>query len=264
MLSIKKLYAGYNGHDVLRNISAEVDSNQNLCIMGGNGCGKTTLIKAIAGMIPSRGSISIDGQNTASMSRIELAEKIAVMTQISSVYFSYTVLETVLMGRYAKIKNTFLKKHTAYDKEVAYSCLEATGLKDLRDKPILELSGGQLQRVHLARALAQEPQIILLDEPTNHLDLKYQVEIIDFLRKWSQEEGHSVIGVLHDINLAVRLSDKVLLLKDGQQIGYGKTEEVIDKAILKKVYDMDVVEYMVKSYEKWERLDWRNSNERVV
>ena len=264
MLSIKKLYAGYNGHDVLRNISAEVDNNQNLCIMGGNGCGKTTLIKAIAGMIPSRGLVTLDGKNTASMGRLELAEKMAVMTQISSVYFSYSVLETVLMGRYPKIKRTILKKHTAHDREIAYRCLEAIGLKDLRDKPILELSGGQLQRVHLARALAQEPQIILLDEPTNHLDLKYQVEIIDFLREWSKEESHSVIGVLHDINLAVRLSDKVLLLKDGQQIGYGKTEEVIDKAILKKVYDMDVVEYMVKSYKKWERLDWRDSNERVV
>jgi iron complex transport system ATP-binding protein len=264
MLSISKLYAGYNGYDVIKNISAEVGSNQNLCIMGSNGSGKTTLVKAVAGIIPSRGNISIDGKTAASMKRIELAGKVAVMTQIASVYFSYTVFETVLMGRYARMKASLLKRHSSYDREYAESCLEVTGLKELRNKPIIELSGGQLQRVHLARALAQEPQIIILDEPTNHLDLKHQVEIIDFLREWSRKEGNSVVGVLHDINLAVRLSDKVLLLKDGVQVGYGNTDEIIDKTILKNVYDMDVVDYMVKSYKKWERLDWRSSNERVV
>lgn len=258
MLEIENVSAGYNGRDVIRNISARINENETLCIMGANGCGKTTLIKAIAGIIPSKGKISIDGRLIRTMKRGELAEKIAVMSQFSSVYFSYTVFETVLMGRYVRMKASLLKRPSRHDREYTERCIEAVGLKDISNRPIETLSGGQLQRVHLARTLAQQPSIILLDEPTNHLDLKYQVDIIDYLREWSRKEGHSVIGVLHDINLAMRLADKVLLLKEGKTLGYGKVDQVINKKNLEKAYEMDVVNYMVSSYKRWERMELRH------
>jgi iron complex transport system ATP-binding protein len=125
----------------------------------------------------------------------------------------------------------------------------------LKNKQINTLSGGQLQRVYLARTLAQEPSIILLDEPTNHLDLKNQAELIDFLKGWSKQEGHSVIGVLHDLNLALKLADNVLLLDNGKTAAYGKTEDVISSNIINDVYDMNITGYMIDSLKHWESFE---------
>ena len=124
----------------------------------------------------------------------------------------------------------------------------------MRDRQISELSGGQLQRVFLARTLAQEPEIILLDEPTNHLDLKHQIELVTYLKKWSMETGRTVIGVLHDINLSLLLSDQLLFLKNGAEAAMGSAEAVLSKEFLREIYDMDVVSYMLDSLTRWERL----------
>jgi len=138
------------------------------------------------------------------------------------------------------------------DKLYTAECLKAVGMYELRDRQITTLSGGQLQRVYLARTLAQEPSIILLDEPTNHLDLKNQAELIDYLKEWSKIDGHTVIGVLHDINLAMRLADNVLVLDNGKTAALGKADEVITSNLLNKVYDMDVVGFMTDSLKRWE------------
>lgn len=252
MLTLNNVSAGYGGVDVLSNISLSVKQGENLSILGPNGCGKTTLIKAIAGLIPSKGNIQIDGKSITKMKRHEIASKIAVMSQISTIFFSYTVYETVLLGRYLHMKGNAFKEPSAFDKSCTIECLKAVGLYDLRHRQINTLSGGQLQRVYLARTLAQEPSIILLDEPTNHLDLKNQAELIDYLRDWSKVDGHTVIGVLHDINLAIRLADNVLVLKSGKTVAFGKAEEVINSKLLNDVYDMDVVEFMTDSLRRWE------------
>lgn len=252
MLSLKNVSAGYNGIDVISNINLNVSEGENLCILGPNGCGKTTLIKTIAGIIPHRGTIKIDETNISSMKRTSVAKKIAVMSQISNIYFSYTVYETVLLGRYLHMKDKAFKEPTLKDKEYADKCLKAVDLLSLKNKQINTLSGGQLQRVYLARTLAQEPSIILLDEPTNHLDLKNQAELIDFLKSWSKKEGHTVIGVLHDLNLAMKLADNILLLDKGNTAAYGKSEEVVSSKILNDVYDMDVAGYMIDSLKHWE------------
>lgn len=254
MLELKNVSAGYDGVDVLKDISLTVNEGENLCILGPNGCGKTTLIKAISGIISSKGTIKMDGIDVSKMKRKELAGKIAVMSQMSSIYFSYTVYETVLLGRYAHIKGSAFREPSKEDKRYVQHCMKAVGLYELKDKQINTLSGGQLQRVYLARTLAQEPKVILLDEPTNHLDLKHQAGLIEFLRKWSEIDGQSVIGVFHDINLALRLADKVLILKEGTIAAYGKTEEVLTSKLLNDVYDVDVVGFMIDSLKRWESL----------
>lgn len=255
MITLKNVSAGYNGIDVISGISLSVKDGNNLCILGPNGCGKTTLIKAISGLIKSKGNILMDDRNISKMTRTEIGKNIAVMSQISSIYFSYSVYETVLLGRYIHMKNNAFKNPSNKDKEYAEKCLKAVGLLKYRDKQINTLSGGQLQRVYLARTLAQEPRVILLDEPTNHLDLKHQAGLIDFLKEWSIENNHSVIGVLHDINLAMRLADDVLFLKDGNTVAYGKANDIISSDLLNKVYDMDVVDFMLDSLKRWERFE---------
>lgn len=257
MLTLKNVSAGYNGIDVIQNIDLTVSEGESLCILGPNGCGKTTLIKTIAGIIPHQGSIKIGDKNISAMKRMDVAKKVAVMSQISSIYFSYTVYETVLLGRYLHMNKAF-RGPTSKDKEYADKCLKAVDLLSLKDKQINTLSGGQLQRVYLARTLAQEPSIILLDEPTNHLDLKNQAELIDFLKDWSKQEGHSVVGVLHDLNLALKLADNVLLLDKGHTAAYGKTEDIVSSKIINHVYEMDIAGYMIDSLKHWESIDNHN------
>ncbi len=261
MLELKKVSAGYDGIDVINNVSFTLKPGENLCIIGPNGCGKTTLIKAIAGLLPIKGNIFIDKKDISKMKRREIASKIAVMSQLSSIFFSYTVYETVLLGRYLHMKGVF-KGPSAYDKSCVVKCLKAVGLYSLKDKQINTLSGGQLQRVYLARTLAQEPSIILLDEPTNHLDLRYQAELIDYLKEWSNQEGHSIVGVLHDINLALRLTDNFLVMDEGKIISFGSAKSAVTQDVLNKVYDMDVVGFMIDSLRKWENIS--NINETKI
>lgn len=267
MITLKNVSAGYNKTDVIKNISLSVKDGENLCILGPNGCGKTTLIKAVAGLIESKGTIEIDGKSISCMNRAEIGKNIAVMNQISSVYFSYTIFDTVMLGRYLHIKDNIFKKPVKYDKDYVNECLKAVGLYELRNRQIDTLSGGQLQRVYLARALAQEPRIILLDEPTNHLDLKHQAELIDFLKGWSKENNHTVIGVLHDINLAMRLADSALVLQNGITKAYGRADEIISPELLNEVYEMDVVGYMIDSLKRWESFEeahYKNSKIRKI
>lgn len=252
MIKLNNVSAGYNGIDIIKDISLELDEGKNLCVLGPNGCGKTTLLKSIAGILPIKGDVIIDDKSIKNMKRHEIAKEIAVMSQISNIYFSYTVFETVLLGRYLYMKDNIFKEPSEHDKAYVKKCLETVGMLELKDKQINTLSGGQIQRVFLARTLAQEPNIILLDEPTNHLDIRSQKELIDYLKIWSKEEGRSVIGVFHDMNLALKLADYILVLDNGRSAGLGKPEEIISDNLLNKVYKMDVVGYMVDSLKHWE------------
>ena len=253
MLHLKNLCAGYGNGDVLHHVSFDLPLGENLCILGPNGCGKSTLLRAIAGLLESRGELELDGRPVSAMRRSELAAHIALMSQMSTVYFSFTVYETVMMGRYQKMRRGLFVSPSAADKHYVEKYLQATGLEKLKDRQIAELSGGQLQRVFLARTLVQEPEIILLDEPTNHLDLKHQTELVTYLREWSKETERSVIGVLHDINLSLLLSDRLLFLKDGVVAGAGPAETMLNREFLCDIYDMDVTGYMLDSLRRWEQ-----------
>jgi iron complex transport system ATP-binding protein len=261
MLEIRELYCGYGAGDVLQGISLAVERGEFLCLAGPNGCGKSTLLKAIARLLPFRGSITIEGRDSASFSRRELAVKLALLGQISPLYFPYTVTDTVAMGRYARSKGWF-GGLTEEDKNAIENIFHVLKLNDLREKSINELSGGQLQRVFLARTLVQDPAVILLDEPTNHLDLKHQTELLDYLAEWvslaeqepwqgTPQSGRTVIAVLHDLNLARRYGKTAALMADGRIAARGPADMVFSGGQLKEVYGMDIKQFMKESFEKW-------------
>lgn len=254
MLKVEHLTCGYGGAPVVKDLSFEVPAGGRLCILGPNGCGKTTLLRALAGLLPHEGKVTAEGRDLAAMDRRQLARTVALLSQISSVYFSYTVYETVLMGRYAHQTGGAFSGPGPEDRAIALECMERTGVADLRDRQVTELSGGQLQRVFLARTFAQQPRIILLDEPTNHLDLKYQVELVQELKAWATGEGRCVVGVLHDVNLALDLADLFLLMEEGRARYFGPAAE-FDPAALNRVYQMDVGGYMRRSLQRWEELE---------
>jgi iron complex transport system ATP-binding protein len=188
MLEVKNLFAGYNGADVICNINLRAEGGESLCVLGPNGCGKSTLLKSIARILDYRGVVLKDGEDISAMPRKELAKKIALLNQSASVYFPYTVYETVSMGRYAYSQG-FLKNLSAGDKDIVENILIKLDIWNIRERMIDELSGGTLQRVFLARTLAQTPDLILLDEPANHLDLKHQIELLNFLKMWVKENN---------------------------------------------------------------------------
>jgi iron complex transport system ATP-binding protein len=250
ILEVKDLCAGYNGADVIRNISFKVENGECLCVLGPNGCGKSTLLKSIARIIDYRGLVLVDGGDMRAIPRKQLARKIALLSQNMQVFFPFTTYETVSMGRYAYSQG-FLKNLSAVYKTIINDTLKKMDLWDSRDCMIDELSGGTLQRVFLAKTLAQTPRLILLDEPANHLDLKHQIELLDYLKAWVKENNTSLIGVFHDLNLARYFADTALLMNEGNLASCGTIEEVLSSGIPETVYGIDIRAFMRESLERW-------------
>lgn len=193
MLNVQHVSGGYATEPILHDISFEVKKGDLFGILGPNGSGKTTLLKMISRILPIQsGKIEIAGKDLQSLSAKQLAQTVAVLSQHTADSFSYTVKETVSLGRYAHQKGWF-QTWSAYDEEIVQKVMVQTGVSLLQNKNIQELSGGEKQRVFLAQALAQEPEILLLDEPTNHLDLSYQKELLDLLKQWTIEKQLTVI-----------------------------------------------------------------------
>lgn len=263
ILESKELTCGYDRkpsvNPVINRITFDIEEGSKVAVLGANGSGKTTLLRAIGGMLAYDGSLVLDGKDVRDYKRKELSKKVAIMTQLSSIYFSYTVEETVMLGRYLYTDNIF-GIPDAKDLEVVEKCLKRNGLLDIRNKQIDELSGGQRQRVFLARTMAQETPVLLLDEPTNHLDLKYQAELMEYLMEWCKESTklsdgrvvkNTLIGVFHDINMALSVCDEFLVMKDGEIIAKGDKEQGLSNDKLKIAYDMDVEAYMKKQLALW-------------
>lgn len=255
MLEVKDLFAGYNGVDVIFDINFKAGNGESLCVLGPNGCGKSTLLKAIARIIDYRGGVFMNGEDISAAARRELAKKTALLNQNehqtgAAQFFPYTVYETVSMGRYAWLQG-FLKNLSAEDKDVVKNILKKMDIWDIKDRMIDELSGGTLQRVFLARTLAQTPSIILLDEPANHLDLKHQIELLHFLKTWVKEENKTLIGVFHDLNLARQFGDKAVVMSNGKIAACGNTGEILKSEILKSVYGIDICGYFKESFKRW-------------
>lgn len=247
-LDVKQLVCGYGKEDVVKGVSFTLGEGEILSIAGPNGCGKTTLLRGVCGLLPVKsGGAYLDGQLVSSLSPKERARKIAMLSQTGAggEYSEYTVMETVIMGRYARQRGGFFSEISAEDTEAAEKYIDEVGLRGLENHLITELSGGQLQRVFLARAFAQEPDIIFLDEPANHLDLKHCAELADLLRSWAAG-GKSVVGVFHDLGFAAAVSDRILLMRDGEAVMCGAAAEVMKSDLLGEVFDTDVRGYMRK------------------
>ena len=257
MIALEDVCAGYGGAEVLHGVSFALEKGERLSIIGPNGCGKTTLLRAIAGVLPYTGKVLMEGIDPRTLRRKQRARQIALLSQLTQVQFGYTVMETVMMGRYPHMRGGLLGASGGEDAAAAQRALAAVHMLGQAGRPVDELSGGQLQRVMLAKAIAQEPDLVLLDEPTNHLDLASQVELVRFLGDWSRDAGKTVIGVMHDVNLALRLSDRVLLMENGRVRAYGAAQEVMGSDALPRAYGMDVVDYRVQSLKRWETIAGR-------
>lgn len=253
MLEVNDLSCGYGQQDVVKGVSFTLPENGRLAILGPNGCGKTTLLRGMTGFLPAAGSVTLDGADLLKMPPRERGRAVAELPQVSTAWFAYTVLETVLMGRYAHLKPGLFSTPTRKDREIAEDAIRRLGLWEERDRPLTQLSGGQLQRVLLARAFTQTPRVILLDEPTNHLDLKYQVELVEVLKAWSSQPGHAALGVFHDLDLALDFASLVLLMDAGQAVYFGDAND-LPPAALSRVFGLDVPAYMRQSRARWEKI----------
>ena len=237
----------YNNKKILKNISFKLFENERLCIIGPNGSGKTTLLKCLCNILDFQGSVFINNKN---IKDIEVYKSVSFLSQSSEIYFDYNVFDTVMLGRYANFKDKLLSIPDKKDKEFVFECLEKLNIIHLKDKLINRLSGGELQKVFLARAFAQNPKIILMDEPTNHLDLNSQIELIYNLKEWVNKDFRCIIAVMHDINNALNFADKILVLKDGNSKFFGYTSD-FDLQLFNDIYAINVVEYIKKSLIKW-------------
>ena len=251
MLTAENVVCGYDGRPVVNGVSFHLEAGQRLAVLGPNGCGKTTLMRALAGLLPFSGEIRCAGLDMHTAPRKTAARSVALMSQMSGADFGYSVYDTVMMGRYAHQKGGLFGGATAQDKAVVEDALQKTGIAELKDRQVTELSGGQLQRVFLARVFAQQPSVILLDEPTNHLDLKFQVELVQLLRQWAAQGERCIVGVLHDINLALEFADMLLLMDGGRAVYEGRAQD-FDMELLQTVYGMDVRSWMQRCLKRWE------------
>lgn len=240
MLEIINLTCGYDTKVILQDINFKVKSGEFIGIIGPNGSGKTTLLRSITKVLrPRKGKIILGGENIGQLGFRELAKKVAVVSQ--NLEASYmTVEEFVLLGRTPWYKK-FQFLETKQDEEVARKYMILTDTLRLKNELIGEISGGERQLALIARALAQEPKLLLLDEPTAHLDIAHQVGILDLVRRLNREFGLTVIVVLHDLNLAGEYCDRLLLLNQGRIHKLGRPEEVLTYQIIEEVYKTVVV-----------------------
>jgi len=236
ILQIQNLRFEYPGRPVLDKIHFSVEKGQLLAILGTNGAGKTTLLKCINRILdPTSGQVLIDGQSVNDLSRKDLAQKIGYVEQHSA-RSRTTVFNMVLLGRKPYIRWDIKTR----DMEIANQALEILGITDYALRYLDELSAGELQKVVIARALAQEPDILLMDEPTSSLDLKNQIEVLRLVRKISIDHGIASVVAMHDLNLALRFADRFLLLKDNTIFAAGGLEVMTPKN-LEAIYSVRVV-----------------------
>lgn len=240
MLEIKDLTCGYDSKFALQDINFRIDLGEVVGIIGPNGSGKTTLIRAITHVLkPKQGEVFFEGKNIGQMKFKELAKSIAVVSQSLEVVF-LTVEEFVLLGRIPHFRKMQFWE-TKKDLEVARRCMTLTDTIKLKGQLMTEMSGGERQLVLIARALIQEPKLLLLDEPTAHLDINHQVRILDLIKRLNKEFGLTVIVVMHDLNLASQYCDRLILLNNGFIHKAGPPQEVLTYKIIEEVYKTVVV-----------------------
>jgi iron complex transport system ATP-binding protein len=235
VLECRAVSCGYEGTKVLDGLDLAVGAQEMLGIIGPNGSGKTTLFRCVTRTLPAaKGSVLLKGKDIDSYSWKEQAAVMAVLPQFLRVPYDFTVEEFVMMGRFPHLGR--LNPAGRNDREAAELALKVTDTAPLRLRSVLRLSGGEQQRVFLAQALCQEPEIILLDEPTSHLDIGHQKEVMDLLLKLNRTRGLTVMSVLHDLNIASAYCSRIVLLDKGRIAADGAPEKVLKKETIEKAY----------------------------
>jgi len=226
MLNIDSLSVAYGNKIVLQDISFDVQPGEILALIGPNGAGKSTLIRALTGVVPIKsGQVSVDGRGLDALSPVQRAKILAVVPQARQLGGAFTVEQAVMMGRTPYLN--WLGQEGETDKAAVHWALQETSLETFADRQIAKLSGGEQQRVLLARALAQSTPVLLLDEPTNHLDLQHQTNLLSIVKRLADEKKLVVVMAMHDLNLVSFFADRVALLVDGELKSLGTPREVI-------------------------------------
>lgn len=240
MMKAEGLSGGYGDSELINNVSLTVEKGEFLGILGPNGSGKTTLLHLLTGTLPAKeGGVYLAGKPLTDYKPKELAQIMAVLPQKTDQAFTFTVKETVAFGRYP-FQTGLFRQQTEKDEAIIQEAMEQTGVAAFAQKSIRELSGGEQQRVYMAQALAQQPQIIFLDEPTNFLDLAYQKELLDLIKRLTRENGLAAVSVFHDLNTASLYCDELLFMKNGTAGPKQKPEYAVTEHHIKAVYDTDV------------------------
>ena len=239
MIHVEQLHFAYGSRPIFNGLDLEIRSGEILSLLGPNGCGKSTFLKLLRGVMPAgKGDILWGGDSVGATSRREMAKMAAVVAQSNEVYFSYTVRELVSMGRFPH--RPLLAELSREDYEKVDEALKITDVAALADRPATDLSGGELQRVMLARALAQETPVLLLDEATSQLDLIHRLDISDLLVQLNREQGRTIVQVSHDLDLAAEISHRILLFSaDGRIAALGQPCEVVTPENIKAVFGVD-------------------------
>jgi iron complex transport system ATP-binding protein len=239
MIEVNSVFFRYHQDWVLQDVSFQVRKGAFVGVIGPNGSGKTTLLKILYRLLtPQRGEVLFDHLSLKKMSRGEIAKKIAVVAQEAYPAFPFRVIEMVLMGRSPYLGHLMFE--SPKDLEIAKRAMEWTEILPISQRPIDELSGGERKRVYIARALTQEPEVILLDEPTTNLDIHHQVESLDLVLSLNREKGLTILMASHDLNLASEYCDRLILLQHGKIFHMGPPEEVMTRENIEKVYGCQV------------------------
>ena len=237
-LTAKDVEVSISGKKIIRNLSVQIPNRKFSALLGANGSGKTTLLRAIyrTQKMDNR-VIYLNDLDISKFSGKKLARKLAVMGQFNQINFDYTVMDVALIGRYPF--HSLLEQEKEKDYEIALEALEKVGMKQYRERNFQSLSGGEKQRVILARALTQSPQILILDEPTNHLDIRYRLEILSLIK----ELNITVLAALHDLGLAVQFCDYLYMMKQGEIVAEGKPKQVINHDTLWDIFEVNAEVY---------------------
>lgn len=238
-IKVKNLSWSYGDEMVLKNIDLTVERGKFYSIIGPNGSGKTTLFKLISNALESKvGSIYLNDRDLKKYSNRELARLVSTVPQNTAVEFDFSVQDIVMMGRAPYLRR--FQSESENDLKIVEKAMEMVDIVCLREKQINGISGGERQRAIIARAIAQSTEIMLLDEPISHIDLRYQIELLDTVKRLNREKGITVVAILHDLNLAAEYSDKLFLINKGEIVAKGKPEEVLTESNIEEVYGLKV------------------------
>jgi iron complex transport system ATP-binding protein len=236
-LLANNLTLGYGDSIIIDSLDITIPKGKVTVLIGGNGCGKSTLLRSMARLLrPKSGEVVLDSTDISKMRTKDVAKKMAILPQSPTTPEGLSVYQLVKQGRYPY--QGFAKRWSDEDESAVNRALEDTNLMELKDRTVDSLSGGQRQRAWIAMTLAQDTDILLLDEPTTYLDMTHQIEILDLLFDLNQDNGRTVVMVLHDINLACRYADHIIAVKDKTVFAQGQPEDVVTCDMMQHVFEM--------------------------